>query len=185
MNMNNPVEILYAWQGFLLAAVIVGLTQSFKAGIGAVLTYRNKGSGKTGAELRAEITMVDSVLLPLFPLVLGAFIGAVVPLRPDVLTAYTAGHPQGAWTVYAIWGAAVGQFADYIYQRGKRLMTSSLPSSGRGSKEPPVPAVAAGPVTVVPPPSVDSAMDTLVAATTAEPAAPPAAESAAVEPKSS
>ena len=180
--MNNPVEILYAWQGFLLAAVIVGLTQSYKAGIGAVLTYRNKGSGKTGTELRAEIAMLDSVLLPLFPLMMGAFIGAVVPLRPDVLTAYTAGHPSGAWTVYAIWGAAVGQFADYIYQRGKRLFASSLPS-GRASSNPPAPAPVAAHVAVeAVQPSVDTAMDALLAADSAVESV--VAPAVAVEPKS-
>ncbi len=132
----NPMDALYAWQSALLAAVIVGLTQAFKAGIEAVLVFRNKGTAKTGKELRGEIALIDKALLPLFPLVVGAVMAAYIPLRPEALTQYVTEHGHGSRWAYAMWGAAIGQFADYIYQRAKRLMPSA-PSESPPSESPP------------------------------------------------
>ena len=136
---QNPLDALYSWQTALLAIVIVGLTQSFKAGLDSVLVFRGRNSdvSKTGKELRAEIRTVNSILLPLFPIVLGALIGSLVPVRPDQLVSYVKLHAEGSITPYALWGAAVGQFSDYLYTRVKNLFpktaitppTSSVPSA--------------------------------------------------------
>jgi hypothetical protein len=129
----NPLDIIYAWQSALLAVVIVGLTQGVKAGIEAYLTFKNKGTGKTGKELRGEVAMIDRAALPLVPLISGALIGAFVPMRPEVLVQYVTEHGGGSRLAYAMWGAAIGQFSDYLYQRFKRM----LPSQTSGDSKPP------------------------------------------------
>lgn len=118
----NPLDILYAWQSALLAVVIVGITQGAKAGIEAYLLLKNRGTTKTGKELRGEITLIDRAILPLVPLVTGALIGAFVPMRPEVLVQYVNEHGGGSRLAYAMWGAAIGQFSDYLYQRFKRML---------------------------------------------------------------
>lgn len=135
--MLNPIDVLYCWQTLMMASVIVGLTQSFKASIEAFLTYKNKDAGLSGKELRARVKMLDSVLLPLFPLMSGALIGAFIPLRPEVLTTYVNQHASGSHGAYALWGAAVGQFADYIFQHGKRMFRGQTEQSSRSPSNPP------------------------------------------------
>jgi hypothetical protein len=156
----NPIDILYAWQSALLAAVIVGLTQAFKAGIEAWLTFRNNGTTKTGKELRGEITLIDRALLPLFPLVMGAMMAAFIPIRPEALTQYVTEHGHGSRWAYAMWGAAVGQFADYLYQRVKRLLPQDRAST---ASDPQVAPDAPAP-----------SQEPTVAPTEPTPAAPPA-----------
>lgn len=131
----NPLDIIYAWQSALLAVVIVGLTQGVKAGIETYLTFKNKGTTKTGKELRGEIALIDKAVLPLMPLVSGALIGAFVPMRPEVLVQYVTEHGGGSRLAYAMWGAAIGQFSDYLYQRFKRM----LPTQPSGGSNPPSP----------------------------------------------
>jgi hypothetical protein len=151
----NPLDIVYAWQSALLAVVIVGLTQGAKAGIEAYLLLKNKGTTKTGKELRGEVAILDRAILPLVPLVSGALMGAFVPMRPEVLVQYVTEHGNGSRLAYAMWGAAIGQFSDYLYQRFKRM----LPAQPSGtSKPPPAPAPSddsAGRETI-PPASIDA-----------------------------
>lgn len=137
----NPLDILYAWQSALLAVVIVGLTQAVKAGIEAYLLIKNAGTPKTGKELRGEVAVIDRAVLPLVPLVSGALMGAFVPVRPEVLVQYVTEHGGGSRLAYAMWGAAIGQFSDYLYQRFKRMLPA----------QPPAPPVATGTYSVTPP----------------------------------
>ena len=137
----NPLDILYAWQSALLAVVIVGLTQAVKAGIEAYLVLKNAGTPKTGKELRGEVAVIDRAVLPLVPLVSGAIMGAFVPMRPEVLVQYVTEHGGGSRLAYAMWGAAIGQFSDYLYQRFKRMLPA----------QPPAPPVATGTYSVTPP----------------------------------
>lgn len=129
----NPLDILYAWQSALLAVVIVGITQGVKAGIEAYLVLKNVGTTKTGKELRGEITLIDRAILPLVPLVSGSLLGAFVPVRPEALVDYVVHQGHGSRLAYAMWGAAIGQFSDYLYQRFKRM----LPAQPTGTSNPP------------------------------------------------
>lgn len=155
----NPLDILYAWQSALLAVVIVGLTQGVKAGIEAYLVLKNAGTTKTGRELRKEISVLDRAILPLVPLVSGALMGAFVPVRPEVLVQYVNEHGGGSRLAYAMWGAAIGQFSDYLYQRFKRM----LPAQPATPSTPPSPPSEAPPVgdgdtgrETIPPASIDA-----------------------------
>jgi hypothetical protein len=128
------LDIIYAWQSLFVAVVIVGLTQGVKTGIEAWLLLKNKEKGKTGKELRAEVALLDKLVLPLVPLIAGALIAAFVPVRPEALTQYVTQHGHGSKLAYAMWGAVVGQFSDYLYQRVKRL----LPGDALRTSNPPV-----------------------------------------------
>jgi hypothetical protein len=145
------MDVIYAWQSLVLAVVIVGLTQGLKTTIENVLLLRNKGTTKTGVELRAEIAMIDKAILPLFPLILGSVLAVIVPMRPEALTTYVTDHAHGSKMAYAMWGAVIGQFADYLYQRAKRLIPGGDP--GRPTPTPPAdPATPEPPATPDPPP---------------------------------
>jgi hypothetical protein len=155
----NPLDILYAWQSALLAVVIVGLTQGVKAGIEAYLVLKNAGTTKTGRELRKEISVLDRAILPLVPLVSGALMGAFVPVRPEVLVQYVNEHGGGSRLAFAMWGAAIGQFSDYLYQRFKRM----LPAQPATSSNPPAPPSEEPPANdgdtgreTIPPASIDA-----------------------------
>jgi hypothetical protein len=155
----NPLDILYAWQSALLAVVIVGITQGVKAGIEAYLLIKNAGTTKTGRELRKEISVLDRAILPLVPLVSGALIGAFVPMRPEVLVQYVNEHGGGSRLAFAMWGAAIGQFSDYLYQRFKRMLPaqSATPSTppATPSEAPPASENDTGRETI-PPASIDA-----------------------------
>jgi hypothetical protein len=131
----NPLDILYAWQSALLAIVIVGLTQAVKAGIEAYLALKHAGTTKTGRELRGEVAGIDRAVLPLVPLLSGAILGAFVPMRPEVLVHYVNEHGGGSRLAYAMWGAAIGQFSDYLYQRFKKMLPAQTPVEVRPSVE--------------------------------------------------
>lgn len=160
----NPLEIFYCWQTLAMASVIVGLTQSFKAGIEAFLTYRNVNAQRggpgvvlSGKELRAQVKMLDNVLLPLFPLMAGACLAAMVPIRPDVLTQYVSQVAPGSHSAFALWGAAVGQFADYIFTKAKRAMSPNQPPSSPRGSDPP--SSSSESVTPTPPPPSPAATE--------------------------
>lgn len=152
----NPMDVIYAWQSLVLAVVIVGLTQGLKTTIEAVLIMRNKGTKKTGKELRGDIILIDKAILPLFPLITGAVLAVLVPLRPEALATYVTDHAHGSKWAYAMWGAVIGQFADYLYQRAKRLIPGENPSA-RSVSTPPT-----DPVTPDPPPDPPATPDSPV-----------------------
>lgn len=136
----NPLEILYSWQSLFLAIVIAGITQSVKHGVDIYLEGRQGDSPdkKTGKEIRQQNALVNSTLLPLFPLFLGSLFGAFLPIQPEPLVQYVTTH-RSSTVVYAMWGASVGQFADYIFQRAKKIL--DVTTAARMT------AVAASPVT--------------------------------------
>lgn len=156
----NPLDILYAWQSALLAVVIVGITQGVKAGIEAYLVLKNQGTTKTGRELRKEISVLDRAVLPLVPLVSGALMGAFIPVRPEVLVQYVTEHGGGSRLAYAMWGAAIGQFSDYLYQRFKRMLPAQPPAAPVETlSDPPTPPPAEESDTgreTIPPASIDA-----------------------------
>lgn len=138
----SPLTLFYSWQALALAAVVSGLMQSVKAGIETHLERRS-GTGASGRDLRQGNARLNDVVLPAAPLVLGAVVAAVVPVRPEALVEYASHQGGRAFLVYALWGAVVGQFSDYLYQRFKKFLPAtpgsraSTPPAAPASPEPP------------------------------------------------
>ena len=79
--------------------------------------------------------VLDRAVLPLVPLLSGSLIAAFIPIRPEALVQYVTQHSGGSRLAYAMWGAAIGQFSDYLYQRFKKM----LPAQPSGGSNPPSP----------------------------------------------
>lgn len=120
---NNPIEILYCWQALVMAVAIYMLTHTIKAAIPHLYTPKTE-KGKV---------ILKRVVMPAVPPLLG-FIGSIiVPLHPEVLSAYVTEHVKNAFQgamIYGIWGAAVGQFADYAYTKVTKLLGAIASQSG-------------------------------------------------------
>lgn len=141
--MENPVEILYSWQALIVAITAAGLTQLVKTIYDIVIgqmaakraaqekaTYRDKPM-KVGKAVRQSSPWLNRVVFPIIPILLGALIGALVPLRPEVLVEYASTHIEDwFWqhTVFALWGAACGQFADYVFSKAKAMVRAFVDS---------------------------------------------------------
>ena len=114
----NPIEIFYCWQALVHALMVYMLTQLVKTAITKQLgPWCNKKPNRTW--------WVKRVILPAVPPILGFLGAASIPLRPDVLIEYVNTHSipaHQASLVYGAWGAAVGQFADYIYSKFSAAM---------------------------------------------------------------
>jgi hypothetical protein len=106
------LQILYCWQSLLLSVGVSVTTSSFK---GAILL-------QAGPDPIRE-AWAKQVIIPMIPLILGAFAALIFPIRPDILVkevqASGVAHP---WLVYVAYGAAVGVFADYLFQRVTGMM---------------------------------------------------------------
>ena len=128
-NMDmGPVEILYNWQAVLLAVGVAALVEGIKRAI-------NVAAG--GSDKRKAMRWVTEVVLPLLPLFAGSLGAILVPLHPDKLTEYVTAHPSvKPWVVYGAWGAAIGQFSDYLYQRAKSVM-GAMAKGSEGPATPP------------------------------------------------
>lgn len=137
---TNPVEILYSWQAVLVALMTAGLTQLIKTLLdiygglkAAEETPTVRDMAKVGKEVRKRNLLLNRVILPAIPLVIGALIGAFVPLRPEVIIEYVEAHVQGLWQgiVYGAWGAACGLFADYLVTKIRDLYQGAVASRVR------------------------------------------------------
>lgn len=105
----NPLDMFYSWQSVVMAAVVAGATQVFKTTLtGAV------------APAVARHPLVKQVVVPAFPPVLGVILSVLVPVHPEALDAFVRAQGGGVG-VYALWGAALGVFSDYLYQRVKSV----------------------------------------------------------------
>lgn len=146
--MDNPVEILYSWQALLVAITAAGLTQLIKTIYdivhGQIVAKKaaEKPAGKlskVGKAKRQANPWLNRIVFPIIPIVLGALIGALVPLRPEVLVEYVEGHVDGFWQypVYAMWGAACGQFADYVFSKAKAMVRAFVDSKSSGGDQSP------------------------------------------------
>lgn len=130
----NPLEILYCWQSLLVASAAVGLTQLVKT---AYDVYRGRKApidtdtigdarrvGKSVRKAEGSV-LVNRVILPGCPILFGVLSALVIPARPDPIMAYVTAHHLSvfsAMSIYAGWGAACGQFADYIFTRAKKTL---------------------------------------------------------------
>ena len=139
----NPLEVLYSWQALLVACGAVGLTQLVKtihdvrAGQKApVATPTLRVAAKVGKALRSDGVWMDRFILPMCPIVFGVCLAVLIPARPDPIVDYVKAHEIGktAWLIYAAWGAACGQFADYIFTKARKTFFSG--SSGDAGATP-------------------------------------------------
>lgn len=118
----NPITIFFSWQALVLALAVSGTVHFIKTVLDA----------KMGVEKRKANTMVTRVVLPVLGLAVGVVYANLVPVRPEVIIEYvvthksTWGHPwAGEVATYGAWGAGVGQFADYVFTKVKRLLEDS------------------------------------------------------------
>lgn len=134
----GPVEILYNWQSILLAVAVSAAVQGIKRTLDMALGGKDK---------RKAVRWVTEVVLPLMPLFIGAIGAILVPLHPEKLTEYVTAHANvKPWVAFGAWGAAVGQFSDYLYQRARSVMealakpvapaSSTAPVSEPAAEEP-------------------------------------------------
>jgi len=98
-----------------LGVVIYMVTQAIKTITDISMTKeRRKGN-----------VWLTRVVFPGIPVVTGALICAFIPLRPtfliDFVTEYITGF--AATTVYAAYGAIIGQFSKSFYMEAKRFIT--------------------------------------------------------------
>ena len=128
----TPLDLLYSWQSLFLAVVIATMTQSFKHLVEGLIERYSGGDGR--AKRKASIANVT--LFPMFPLLLGGLIGRFFPIRPEYLVRYV-NENHTSMAVYAMWGASIGQFSDYLYQRSKAFLP--LPILWKGSETPATP----------------------------------------------
>jgi hypothetical protein len=135
---SNPLELLYSWQAMLVAIAATGITQLVKT-ILDVLYGRGSSpanlveSAKAGAATRKRTLLINRFVLPMTPIVVGAVMAMVVPVRPDPVLAYVATHGitgVGKFMVYAAWGAACGQFASHLFDKIKGLLPSGTGTPG-------------------------------------------------------
>jgi hypothetical protein len=117
----SPLDLLYSWQSMFLALFLLTATQLFK---GLVEFLIAKYYGGDGREKRRS-SPANLALLPMFPLALGAILAWLAPIRPDYLVRYVTDNHLSK-LVYAMWGASIGQFADYLYQRAKWLLSPPI-----------------------------------------------------------
>ena len=128
----GPAGLFFCWQALVLALFVYAVTETVKRGMDAGL----------GKERRKRSRWLTIFLLPVLPLVLGAFLAIFTPLRPEWLDAYVVKWPGKRWTVFGAWGACVGQFSDYAYHKVRsivRARTEGLesPAASAGSVLPP------------------------------------------------
>jgi len=107
----GPLEVLYCWQSCLLAVGVASSTHGVKALLDVLVG---------GKAARKKRIVINRLVLPATPIVLGAVGAVVVPLHPEALIAYASLHGLVGvklMLVNAGYGAAVGQFADYMWHR--------------------------------------------------------------------
>ena len=110
---GNPLDILFCWQALVFATIIYIVTHLIKKILPFIYVPKsNKGK-----------MFLKRVVLPTIPPILGFIMGVYVPIHPEVLIAYALTQSYASWiTIYGSWGAAVGQFADYIYTKVTKLI---------------------------------------------------------------
>lgn len=109
----GPLDVFLGWQALLLAALAYMLVQLLKTILDTTI----------GAERRKASRVLTRIVLPAVPPVVGALLALVLPL-PESLAAWVKEEPR-VWVALAAraaWGAAAGQFSDYLYSKIKALV---------------------------------------------------------------
>lgn len=72
--------------------------------------------------MRKNSVWMNRFVLPLTPIIIGVLVAAFVPIHPEMLIEYLDENVSDWWgrtSVFALWGGACGQFADYIFSKVK------------------------------------------------------------------
>ena len=112
----GPLDLLFGWQSLIVAVAVYMLTQAVKA-------VANQTMG--GKEERKKKVWVTRVILPALPPLIGAILAAFISVHPQSILDYVSHNELGAWEargIFALWGAACGQFSDYMYSKAKGLV---------------------------------------------------------------
>lgn len=126
----DPLSIVYSWQALLIALTASALTQFVKRCVDILIGIQDNNDGtlslleRAGAELRKDSVVIQGIVMPALPLLFGAVAAIILPVRPEVLMEYAAKyvHDQNqVYLIYAAWGAACGQFCDYVFTKVKTL----------------------------------------------------------------
>lgn len=127
--MANPLDLLYSWQGIMVAIAATGVTQLLKTVLDIVWgqvdpksTPTVKDAARWGATMRRRSLIVNRLVLPMFPILVGFIMALIIPIHPDVLIQYVdTNHIEGfgRHMVFGAWGAACGQFASYTFDKVK------------------------------------------------------------------
>jgi hypothetical protein len=118
----GPLDLFWGIAPLLLAGVVWMLMQLIKTGVDM----------RIGREKRKEKLWLTRILLPALPPVIGFALAMFIPLRPESLTDFVSRAELTDWqarAVFGAWGAAVGQFADYLYSKLKSLIQDARPQS--------------------------------------------------------
>jgi hypothetical protein len=128
----NPLELLYSWQALLIAIAATGITQLVKTVIDVAWGHKDaeptptmKDAKRVGEALRKRNLIINRLVLPMTPIWTGALMAVLIPIRPEAIITYIAEqHIEGAGRllVFAAWGAACGQFADYGFNKVKAAL---------------------------------------------------------------
>jgi hypothetical protein len=135
----NPLDILYCWQAVLVACSATGLTQLVKVTLDVLLGHTDviptptlKDMTAVGKDVRKRNMILNKIVFPGLPIVFGVLCAIIVPARPDSITAFVTEKGivgWGATLIYASWGGACGQFADYIFSKVKGVMEALAPKT--------------------------------------------------------
>ena len=127
----NPLDLLYSWHGILIACAVIGITQFVKTVFDIVWgkvddtpTPTMIDAKKVGEVRRKRNIIINRIILPATPIVAGAILSILIPVHPEILITYINEHVSQGWqhyTIYAGWGAAVGQFSDYTFSKVKAV----------------------------------------------------------------
>lgn len=121
----GPLDVFLGWQALLTAVIAAMLMQLVKA----LIDLGHAPAGGTGTkiadgrEVRRQSRILTRVILPALPPLIGAALALVLPL-PESLAEYVASADPWwlALAARAAWGAACGQFSDYLYSKVKSLL---------------------------------------------------------------
>lgn len=150
----GPLELMYSWQALLCAAAAFGVTQITKRIIEVIYekklveserqkirkkakeqgVYRSTPKDKqpSDGELKRKVNPVlNRIVLPIVPVIVGIVYAMVVPLRPETLIEYADTHLSGAWLYlgYGGWGAACGQFSTMLFDKLKDILQQANAST--------------------------------------------------------
>lgn len=123
--MADILNLFYSWQAILVTVACVGVTQLVKTIIDVVIARRRSTNRKSAASLRHQSMVLNRIILPLLPILVGFVVGMLVPFRPEVLTTYVEAKITDFWTAqlsYGFWGAACGQFSGFVYDKVRELL---------------------------------------------------------------
>lgn len=109
---GGPVAQLFAcWEAGAVAVLVGGTVEAVKRG----LDWRvGRDRRENARALRLAISML--------PIVLGAVIAMIVPIRPAWLTEYVRKLPSGRLGVFAVWGATIGLFSGFAYGAARQFV---------------------------------------------------------------